>query len=174
MGHDDRDWAAFWDPDSANRRLLQAPAWGELVDSLEDDRDDEEPWVSRPPAPGGGPVPLDFFLQRTVDAAAAAGAEDSPEAWREVVAAAGVLSDVAQTLAVLAQAKDTGRQLARAASDAEHTAQIAVDAATEAMDKIRHLEAVVAQASAAKSEAAWRQAHQAVMASTTAEPPEPS
>ncbi len=119
------------------------------------------------PSAGRPPSAVDPFVQRIVDVTTLAGEVDSPEAWREVVSATAALTDVAQTLEILAQAKQTGQQLSQVAKEAERNAHDAVTAATDAMDKIRQLDTLVSRAAEANSDSAWREAHEAAMAHIT-------
>lgn len=128
------------------------------------------------PAPEAPPVAaisipdhVDRCLQRAVEAGTSAYESDSPEAWREVVAAVTALADMAQTREVVAEIRQSARQMAQAAEVAQRLAQEAVDVAAKAMQKAEQIEAVAARASEANSGEAWREAHQTVLALTASE-----
>ena len=168
----DQELCSFWDPDASARRLLEAPNWDDQVVAgspgnghTEIGESSESQLVWALGMPGG----VDSCLQRAVEAGATACEADSPDAWRQVILAAAVLSDMAHTRELVAEVKQSARKLSQAAQVAQRLAQEAVDVATNAVQKVQHLEAVVAKASEANSEEAWREAHQTVLALTGTE-----
>lgn len=71
-------------------------------------------------------------VNETTRALLRARAIDTAEAWRDAAQAAAVMAQMAQTMRVVSDAKETARQLARQAQEAEHRAQGAAEAASQA------------------------------------------
>lgn len=164
----DQESDSFWDRDASARRLLTAPDWDEQVigDSSGEGQQDIEASNEQPGLVFHTAGHLDSCLQRAIDAGTTACDADSPEAWRQVVLAAAALSDMAQTREIVAELKQNACRLTQAAQVAQRLAHEAVEVATNALQKVQHLDSVIAKASEANSEEAWREAHQTVLALT--------
>lgn len=141
--------------------------------------DQEENGSSPETAPAGSETSgnyADSWVRMTTKAAASAGGLDTPEAWRSVSTAAEVVLEIAQTMAVVAEARQRAEGLAQAAQDAlmeaaearqraeeaaqrereaTQRAEHAIGEAASAKENARQLEVLVAQAYEVNSAASW-------------------
>lgn len=177
MAHDE-DWGWVSPANGSNPEPADAPAdSGRAVEAIAvDPAEDQSAPETAPAAPESDSNYADSWLRTTSKAAAFAGGLDTPEAWRSVSSAAEVVLEIAQTLAVVAEARQRAEHLAQAAQDAiveaaeakqraEEMAHIEQEAtrradetlgeAASAKENARQLEVLVAQAYEVNSATAW-------------------
>lgn len=93
-------------------------------------------------------------VNETTRALLRARAVDTAEAWRDAAQAATVMAQMAQTMRVVSDAKETAKQLARQAQEAEHRARDAAKAASQAALIERQAAQVAQEATQATQDAA--------------------